>query len=487
MTDNNFSSKMKKVISTNTLKLDIADINELLSVITSQRLKSNNKICFSLINNVINKINKIYYTKEEPEKAFAPNLKKMKNYWSLFLCYEISIIAFYLDKKSMGRRAAELILFFNGKLDNKGSNFLSSIKHGTITNYSFYNPLVIKRRYSLKYDLPFLDHPKTKYIGRKFNPTNPSIITTENGYRIILRAVNYFQKSGSYFESMEIDTLIRTRNFLIDVDSKFNIISVGEIIDNPKRFKYNQSVVGLEDCRLIQSKSLKDVITFFCTDCETLQHRIPQICICRAKKNSNGDYDVIYHKRVPGMKGNICEKNWIPFSDQDFFDVSIPSKNDSSSSSSLSKNFFKNDSTEKIQFIYNTNPTIIGNYDIQRESRLFIKIDGCGYDNNRMRGSTPIIKFKYSSKEGYLYVVHEVLFHAGVRCYFSRFILLDSNFHINKISDPFFFDHIGIEFCIGLCNSHIKNEVIISYGSEDREAKFIGVTFETLFDMLHPI
>ena len=440
-------------------------------------------------------INKLDSTEEEPEKAFAPNLKKTKNYWSLFLCYEISIIAFYLDKKSMGRRAAELILFYNGNLNEKGSSFLYTIKQGTISNYSHYNPLVVERRYSLKYDLPFLDYPKDEYIGRRYIPTNPSIITAENGYRIILRAVNFLQKGGTHYESMDADAIIRTKNILIDVDSKFNIISAGEIIDNPKRFKYNQSVVGFEDCRLIQSKSLKDEIVFFCTDCETLQHRIPQICICKAKINSDGDYDVIYHHKMTGMKGNSCEKNWIPFSDQDFF-LKNKSKNGSSSSqsglkngSSSSQSGLKNgsSSSENIKFIYNTNPTVVGNYDTKLKTQSFTKVTECGYDNNRIRGSSPIIRFKHQNKEGFLYIVHEVLFHAGLRYYFHRFILIGFDYNITNVSDLFFFDHIGVEFCIGLCNSHIKNEVIISYGSEDKEAKFIGVTFDTIFDMLHPI
>ena len=450
----NFLKNMKIGMSDNLISIKVID--DLLKVITEQR--ENQNLCLLLIDNVFDLINKISNTGTEE------NLKKIKNYWFIYLCYEISIIAFYLKKKRMGGRVCEKILFFNGKLNIKGNDLLARIKQRTISNFQFYNPLVIERRYSLEYEAPFLDHPKPKFMKQRYYKTNPSIITTENGYRIILRTLNYSQVRGAYHKSMETKITLLTKNYLIDVDQKFNIISVGKILDDPKRKKFqNFYASGLEDCRLIQSESQKDEIMFFCADCETLPIKTPQNCICKAKKNLKGDYDVFYHQKMTGVKGNTSEKNWLPFSDQVL--------------------------NQKIKFIYGSNPMIIGKYDMLKRDSLFQTMSTSGYDNGRMRGSSPIIKFKYKRKEGYLYVVHEVLFSKNSydRHYFHRFVLLDSNNSIINVSDLFFFDHIGVEFCVGLCNSHTKDEVIISYGYEDCEAKFVGVKLETIFNMLNKV
>lgn len=460
----NFSKNMRAIIGDN-INLDIKVINDLLDIITNQR--DNQKLSLLLINNTINSINNFINT----NKISSDALSKIVNYWTLFLCYEISIISFYLDKKGMGRRAHELILFFNGNLDERGSSFLSRIKLSSISNFKYYNPLVIERRYSLpkKFRLPLLENPKgeLKYFDKelyesgRYIQTNPSIIKMTNGYRLILRGVNYLQESGSYLETMEINNYINTRNFLIDIDKEFNILSTGEILEDPNRKKYKQYAHGLEDCRLIQSKSLNDELVFFCTNIGNPKN-IPQNCICKAKINTNGDYNIFYSELMIGeARNNNWEKNWLPFSDQEYPD--------------------------KIKFIYKTNQTIIGNYDMKQKSQSYHKTKGCGYKNDRMRGSSPIIKFKYLYKEGYLYVVHEVLYLNNKRYYFHRFVLLDVDNNIINISDLFFLDHIGIEFCIGLCNSHVKDEVIISYGYKDREAKFIGVKFKTIFNLLHKI
>ena len=44
------------------------------------------------------------------------------------------------------------------------------------------------------------------------------------------------------------------------------------------------------------------------------------------------------------------------------------------------------------------------------------------------------------------------------------------NYKIEYLSLPFYFDHIGIEFCRSLSKSHNKKNLLFGIGIEDKEA-----------------
>jgi len=54
------------------------------------------------------------------------------------------------------------------------------------------------------------------------------------------------------------------------------------------------------------------------------------------------------------------------------------------------------------------------------------------------------------------------------RIYTHRFVLLNDKFEITKLSDPWYFENHGIEFCRGMCVK--KGELIITCGIKDEEA-----------------
>ena len=99
------------------------------------------------------------------------------------------------------------------------------------------------------------------------------------------------------------------------------------------------------------------------------------------------------------------------------------------------------------------------------------------------RGSAPPISFD----DGYLALVHEVTPLVGVRMYTHRFLYLDKDFKITKLSRPFSFNHIGVEFSCGMTFDHEDKNLIIACGSEDREAYLALVDIRVVRSMLHDL
>ena len=72
--------------------------------------------------------------------------------------------------------------------------------------------------------------------------------------------------------------------------------------------------------------------------------------------------------------------------------------------------------------------------------------------------------------QGYLTVVHEVIDGDPGRIYLHRFVILDYLFKTLKISNVFYIDHLGIEFCSGLTYNKEMNGYYLGEGLEDSQA-----------------
>ena len=105
-------------------------------------------------------------------------------------------------------------------------------------------------------------------------------------------------------------------------------------------------------------------------------------------------------------------------------------------------------------------------------------------DFSSFRGSAAPIVWE----DGYLLLVHEVAFHSNYeRAYLHRFVFLDSECNIQKLSDPFYFQHLGVEFCCGMQPNHLGDRLVLTLGSEDREALFCSVPIKTVQSLLKPL
>lgn len=354
---------------------------------------------------------------------------------------ELSIAAYYTPFKAEGFAAVNrLVLNKKVPLEVKDAAYRNMLYYVENLKNTHFKPVL--------FDLPTV----CEGIGGTYHPLNPSILKTENGYKMICRTVNYLRTSQqSYIFPNPNDWYIRTKNFLLHYDTNFNLISQQEIIENLPRERYHWTkIIGLEECRLIPST---EKTMFTCTVCDT-GPTAAQICYCSLEKEIPGQ--AIYVDRLTPIKGpnpNRWEKNWLPFV-----------------------------INNELYTIYSHDPFIINKPVVETgENPVVFKYEPV-QDFSRFKGSAGPIPFD----EGYLVIVHETIFNHQLN-YIHRFLYLDKNFHMKKLSKPFTYQHTGIEFCCGMTMDHSGKHLIMTIGHEDREAYIYFADIDMVRKLLEPL
>jgi len=433
---------------------------------------------------------------------------------------ELSIVAYYTRYKDEGATAInDLIL----RRDVPGY-----IKEQAYSNLRFYiEPLKEIYYMAIQPELPFIEEG----FSERYHPMNPSILKTDKGYKVVCRAVNYTQKGAKIFNTIDASGVFRTRNYLLDYTPDFTLVSQKEIVEDLPRRRRSFLVEGLEDCRLFE---YENHLCFTSSSWNTHESNSPQISFCRLEEGALEKHQFI-EELIPlfGPDLNRCEKNWLPFvhipgviqesaveqgcgntkkvrgtfcsaeqgSEQrtgpegstDFLagggapeDASsvgcqtrdIATGNDQSEdekyvAQAMQHNRFMNHERYKnssLYLIYGYDPFTIYEPNLETgESKTVLSYES-DLDFSRFRGAAAPIPFD----GGYLMLVHEVTFlEDSYRCYLHRFLYLDREFKITKISDPFVFKHFGVEFCTSMTLDHEETILILGIGIEDREA-FLG-------------
>jgi glycosyltransferase involved in cell wall biosynthesis len=362
---------------------------------------------------------------------------------------DLSICAYYTPHKDEGFAAVDRLML------KKSVPYY--IKNQAIHNALFYiKPLPNARYQPIVIDLP----PIREGMGVHYNPMNPSIKKTNEGYDVILRTVNYMTIGAKHFQTLDIldpTNTIKTRNFFLQYDKEFNLLSQQEIIEDLHRphFKY-RNIEGLEDCRLFEFEGSD---WFTCTTLDTNPSGQPQVSLCKLSDDrSQSTIQVEKLMPIVGPDLNRCEKNWLPFVKDDVFSI-----------------------------IYSYDPFIIYQPKIENSfPRADTKTEAIRQnsvlDFSRFSGSTPPIPFD----GGYLFLVHETLYEDG-RIYLQRFVFLDQDLNITKLSKPFLFLHQGIEYSCGMAIDHEEENLVITVGVEDRDAYFCTVDLKTVRGLLETL
>lgn len=357
---------------------------------------------------------------------------------------EISIAAFYTAFKEEGFDAANrLILNKNAPESIRTNAYRNLIFYVSNLKNTIFKPIHI--------ELPLI------YEGSSFhfNPANPSIVKTDDGYKVICRTVNYTQNGAMNFpliDPTDPNKTIRTRNFLLHYNRDLNLLSQHEIIEDLPRKKYAwRSVEGLEDCRLVNFNN-ETWFTYSANDVSP-KYQI-QISLAKLTENAS-DKSYKVEKLVPliGPDPNRCEKNWLPFT-----------------------------LNNELHVIYGYDPFTIYKVDAESgKNEIAVKYEP-KYSFSGFRGSAAPIPFK----EGYLMMVHEIGF-TDRRFYFHRFLYLNKDFIVQKASKPFTFKNKGVEFCLAMTADHSESNLIMAVGIEDREAYLCQVDFETVQSILEEL
>lgn len=349
---------------------------------------------------------------------------------------ELAIASYYTPHRSEGLDANERV--FLGKGAPRNYSHLAS------RNAAFYaRPL---EGATFARIVPALEPP--------YAPCNPSILRTAEGYLVCCRAVSYRIDGWQRYRSMEPDGVHRTRNLLLRLDRDLGFLGQTEVHDDDGVLRplREHAVRGLEDGRLVL---LDGETAFTCTTTEhhpAGPHRISLLTV-------DGAGGLVRHVPLTGHGDERPQKNWLPFLDE---------------------------TSGELRAVYGYEPLEVLRIDPETGQCTVAVSRPTGRNLEAFRGSAGPVKIPAELGGGRLLLVHHVADH-GRRTYYQRFLRVDEEWNLRDASRPFTFMKREIEFPAGACLSHSGEELLVTFGVEDREAWLCRIPLATVLGILRPL
>lgn len=298
--------------------------------------------------------------------------------------------------------------------------------------------------------------------------STPSICRTSSGWRCVVRTVNYRIVNGQYLYP-DGDNAIRTRNYMLELEpegDRFVTARAIEMVDVADRPRTDYMIHGYEDCRLFQHGGR---LYATATVCDLTEDGRREIVLMHLRA---GDYAI--EKVVPlrGAWSSTPQKNWMPLLSSYFTTYSSrwdpingPSIDPQSDDTPMKIIYAAVPGQPATIFSIDPNVGVIGDPPSQ-------------LGHGRLRGGSQAIPFE----RGFLCLVHDVAFPGGNRMYLHRFVQLDANYEVIAMTDPFYFEKLGIEFAAGL--DHFADKLVASYSVADASARLATLDVERVLDQL---
>lgn len=292
---------------------------------------------------------------------------------------------------------------------------------------------------------------------------NPSIYIHNNKILVNLRAVNYtfYHSEKKLFQHPygpltyihpEDDVHLRTRNFYLELDDKYEITRVDEIDTSKFPDKQLWEFVGLEDVRLFcwDGKLYTSGVR---RDLDTIGTGRMELCEIEVHDNR-----VVEVSRVriepPNNQKSYCEKNWMPILDLPY------------------------------HYIKWGNPTEVVKVNPETGTSEIVFLGERKDIPRDLRGGSQVISWR----DYYVAITHEVdLFKSETdrkdAVYKHRVCFWDKNFNLVKWTDDFSIMGGHVEFCVGL--SQQGSDFLMTFGFQDNAAyllKFPEKLFEDLIN-----
>lgn len=345
----------------------------------------------------------------------------------------LSLSAYASGDKTVGLRAVNHLLI--------APTIESHIRKIAEQNLIFYiEPMAAAKFTQLPVNLP----PLREGSQETYRPYNPSLMHLSSvgniwqrpgaKYLVSCRSVNYDHQGESYY-AVDGTNIIKTRNFLLWMDSNWQKIEQTEIIDVIGQEKKSW-VYGLEDLRLF---AWKGEVWFQANN--RMTQDTPQIVIGQLAHTGT-----VLSKSL--LSGERCEKNWLPYVQG-----------------------------ENLRFIYGHSPLTLTEFQHGDFPKTITKIKP-ELNLKSFRGSGAPVPYK----QGYLGVIHEVIFRQDGRHYHHRLVQYDAKMLPEKVSVPFYFKAKGIEFVAGLLIT--ETEVVIGFGLDDKQAFLAHIPLKVIETML---
>lgn len=291
-----------------------------------------------------------------------------------------------------------------------------------------------------------------------WHASNPSIYRHGDQLRCIVRTVNYRIVNGSYVTPSDDVVsedgpykgwqVIRTRNFLVDLDENLKMTRTVELVDKTGEARTTYPVHGFEDARLFAWRGKWWATATVCDFTEDGRREIALLEI-------DEDGSVVRAEALRGPWSGAAQKNWMPLVDQDVVKfVYAASSTDEAGPATI----FDLAETD-IGAVRRLSWFVAGKYAV-----------GCAenvsFSHGRLRGGSQAVRVD----DGWIFVVHDVALPGGGRTYLHRFGLLNDKLELVAMTDPFYFERLGIEFCAGL--ARCGSQLVASYAVNDGSARF---------------
>ena len=339
--------------------------------------------------------------------------------YSHLFAYERTILDYYITPHARPEALRHLIEYYNahgGHCYSNTQHYVDAIKHKEIRQ------------------LPF------KQIGDYVATSTSLLKQKNNNYLLNVRYVNYrIQRDGSYLMmangELSRDNPVRTRNFLLQMDSDFNTQGPLEEMFPAFPPKHNCHIQGLEDLRIYQDG---DDIKWIGTSMEfSYNGKIRQV---------TGTYNIGSNKLTDGtslrppFQESDCEKNWIPLGNN--------------------------------EYIYSWSPFRIGKAD--GENFTIIQTQTTPKFFEHMRGSTNMVEYN-----GSLYCMTHIVMYVTPRKYYHQIVRLNkATRNIEAYTNPFYFVTNSIEYSLGF---EIKNDTVYTIVSQyDMNPILVTIDMATL-------
>lgn len=254
---------------------------------------------------------------------------------------------------------------------------------------------------------------------------NPSVAVHDGRLWVVVRAM--------------VDNC-RTHNFLGQLNDRWHLENVQPMHDRAPGERNSASrSSGYEDCRLFV---IGGKLAASATVCDrTADDTRPKISVLEL----DDAYDVV---GCHVQSSSHHEKNWLPLVEDDV-----------------------------LRFVYTIDPMTVLRYDPSEHM-----VSPCATDLPSylgfLRGSSQLIAYE----DGYLAVVHQVHEGKPSPTYLHRLVRFDRELLMTAMSEPFYFQELGVEFCAGLVAW--RGQFVLSFGLKDTSANLAVVDEAIVKQML---
>lgn len=389
----------------------------------------------------------ILKTKTSSDESILFKVPPVYNY---LLLYEKSIDVYYSNdpnKLKIGLEISNHLMLNRYKLGVETNKY-----NMIVSNMKFYLPTFEK--IGGKHSKQYTNFSNIGLSEDFKNFYNPSITKINGEFYINVRNSNYFMEiknnSLTYkvYKNNELVDInnnnpVITNNIFCKLNSNLDITNHNLInTDNfSELFKYNFSIKGIEDVRIIQ---LYDKLYFIGNSREVSEDNSPKMILGEYDYNNNIAKNMVL---LYGYEDNKCQKNWSPFIYEG-----------------------------KLLFLYSYSPLTILEPNLNTGECKVYKKSQQELNYDFLRGGSQ----GFYAKGNLYFLTHEVIYEYG-RIYLHRFVKLDNNLNIDKISYPFFMKKQGIEYISGATYNDTTNEVLISWGSDDKCANLSSINLDIMF------